>query len=108
MADNRKNSDFRRQGKKLSSSLSMDQKLQLLSGANFWQTHAIPRQNMSAIRVSDGPHGLRKESGQATGLAMAPSEPAVCYPTASALACSFDRELMYKIGKALAEEGRIL
>ena len=61
---------------------------------------------MSAIRVSDGPHGLRKESGQATGLAMAPSEPAVCYPTASALACSFDRELMYKIGKALAEEAQ--
>jgi beta-glucosidase len=106
MADNRKNSDFRRQGKKLSSSLSMDQKLQLLSGANFWQTHALPRQNMSAIRVSDGPHGLRKEAGQATGLAMAPSEPAVCYPTASALACSFDRELMYKIGKALAEEAQ--
>lgn len=106
MADNRKNSDFRRQGKKLSSSLSMDQKLQLLSGANFWQTHALPRQNMRAIRVSDGPHGLRKEAGQATSLAMAPSEPAVCYPTASALACSFDRELMYKIGKALAEEAQ--
>lgn len=104
MARTNDNSDFRNQGKKLSSSLSMDQKLQLLSGANFWQTHALPRQRMRAIRVSDGPHGLRKESGQAAGMAMAPSEPAVCYPTASALACSFDRELMYRIGTALAEE----
>ena len=83
MADNRKNSDFRRQGKKLSSSLSMDQKLQLLSGANFWQTHAIPRQNMSAIRVSDGPHGLRKQEKDADFLGGLPSKPAVCYPTAS-------------------------
>lgn len=106
MADNRLIPDFRREGKKLSSSLSMDQKLQLLSGANFWQTHSIYRQNQKAIRVSDGPHGLRKETRPSTIASEAPTEPAVCYPTAAALACSFDRDLLYKIGHALADECR--
>ena len=104
MAEKNSRPDFRRESKKIASGLSMDQKLQLLSGANFWQTHAIFRQGLKAIWVSDGPHGLRKESSQATSLAMAESVPAVCYPTASALACSFDRDLLYGIGTALAEE----
>ena len=104
MAEKNTRPDFRREGKKVASALSMDQKLQLLSGANFWQTHTIFRQGLKAIWVSDGPHGLRKEATQSTSLAMAKSEPAVCYPTASALACSYDKDLLYGIGTALAEE----
>jgi len=54
--------------------------------------------------VADGPHGLRKQSGGEEKMGIGESVPAVCFPTASALACSFDRDLAYQVGKAIGEE----
>lgn len=57
-----------------------------------------------AIRVSDGPHGLRVEENDTLGFPV--SRPAPAYPTASAAACSFDRELIYQTASAMAEDCR--
>lgn len=82
--------------------LTLEEKASLCSGADFWHTKAIERLDIPQIMVSDGPHGLRKMKTDAGD----PNDAikAVCFPTASALACSFDRELLTEMGKALGEQ----
>ncbi|MBV8969680.1 MAG: glycoside hydrolase family 3 C-terminal domain-containing protein [Verrucomicrobia bacterium] len=80
--------------------MSLEEKALLLSGDGWWQTHSIDRLQIPRMSLSDGPHGLRKVGGG--GITV--SEPATCFPTASALASSWDVELIEKVGVALAEE----
>ncbi len=88
--------------KKILKELTLEEKASLCSGADFWHTKAIERLAIPQIMVSDGPHGLRKNAEDSSN----PQEAikAVCFPTASALACSFDRNLLTAMGKALGEE----
>lgn len=88
--------------KKILKELTLEEKASLLSGADFWHTKAVERLAIPQIMVSDGPHGLRKNAEGSAN----PNEAikAVCFPTACALACSFDRNLLTMMGKALGEE----
>ncbi|MBR6101531.1 MAG: glycoside hydrolase family 3 C-terminal domain-containing protein [Ruminococcus sp.] len=79
------------------SEMTLEEKASLCSGADFWHTKAVERLDLEQIMVSDGPHGLRKNIGWET-------IEAVCFPTASASACSFDRGLLEELGKAIGNE----
>jgi len=86
----------------LVSQMTLSEKASLLSGADKWRTKAIPRVGLGIVTLSDGPHGLRKEVvDPEKGLYTVRS---TCFPTACATACSFDRDLLHRIGVALAEE----
>ncbi|MCY0877382.1 MAG: glycoside hydrolase family 3 C-terminal domain-containing protein [Firmicutes bacterium] len=82
--------------------MTLEEKARLCSGLDRWRTKPIERLGIPSIRMSDGPHGLRKEGGP--DQEMRDSVPSTCFPTASALASSWDRDLMWEIGRALAEE----
>ena len=83
--------------------LSLEEKAALCSGRDFWHLKPQPRLNIPALLITDGPHGLRKQqAGQAQ--VDFRSVAATCFPTASASACSWDRELLHAMGVALAEE----
>lgn len=84
--------------------MTIEEKASLCSGADFWHTEAVERLGLPAAMLSDGPHGLRKQDETADHLGAEESIKAVCFPTASAMACSFDRELIYNVGAALGEE----
>ncbi len=86
--------------------MSIHEKAALTSGKNFWYLKGIERLGLQEIMVTDGPHGLRKQDGSADHLGISQSVPAVCFPTASAIACSFDRALLSEMGKAIGEECR--
>ncbi len=60
------------------------------------------------IMVSDGPHGLRAQLKESDHVGLATSEPATCYPTASALGSSWNRELFASVGEALGREASAL
>lgn len=85
--------------------LTLDEKITLLSGFNFWQTPAIERLGIPSLFITDGPHGVRKQK-QSSGVALDQTEPATCFPTASALASSWDRDLLTKVGTAIGIEAR--
>jgi beta-glucosidase len=87
------------------SDLSLDEKTALLAGKDFWHTGDIPGK-VRPLRLSDGPHGLRKQKPGESGTDPHISYPATCYPTESALACSFNVALLERIGAALGEECR--
>jgi beta-glucosidase len=86
--------------------LSLKEKIRLCSGVDFWSTEALPQFDLPAVMLSDGPHGLRCQKNSEDMLGVYDSEPATCFPTASLTACSWDRELLGKIGGAIAEEAR--
>lgn len=98
--------DRRPSGASRVSSLPLEERAQLLAGESHWTTHAAPNAGIPSLFLSDGPHGLRKQEGAQDCIGIAESRPATCFPTASALACSFDPELVERVGAAIGEEAR--
>ena len=91
--------------KTLINELTLEEKAALCSGLDSWHTVPIPRLGIPSVMMTDGPHGVRKEiEGESDDLLTARSLPSTCYPTASALACSWDKELLFKLGEALGDE----
>lgn len=86
--------------------LSLAEKASLTSGKNFWYLKGIDRLGLPEVMITDGPHGLRKQLGDADHLGLNTSVPAVSFPTAAATACSFDPQLLYEMGVALGQECR--
>ncbi|EOS38385.1 hypothetical protein C808_02586 [Lachnospiraceae bacterium M18-1] len=84
--------------------LSLEEKASLCSGHDFWHTKEIERLEIPAVMMCDGPHGLRKQVGEGDHLGINVSIETTCYPTAAALAASFDRKVMEKLGTALGRE----
>ena len=92
--------DYLSKAKVLVEEMKLEEKALLLSGDGWWRTHAIDRFGIPSIYLSDGPHGLRKVEGGG----LPTSAAATCFPTASALASSWDPELIREVGIALANE----
>ena len=84
--------------------LTLEEKCALLSGAETFKTRGMFKHGIPQIWLSDGPHGLRKQAGESDHLGLNPSVPATCFPTASAVANSWDAALGEEIGAALGEE----
>ena len=87
--------------------LTLEEKCALLSGAETFKTRGMPQHGIPQIWLSDGPHGLRKQAGESDHLGLNPSVPATCFPTASAVANSWDAALGEEIGAALGEEAAV-
>jgi beta-glucosidase len=86
--------------------MTLDEKAALVTGASAWTTTPIERLGVPQLLMSDGPHGVRRVPDvHALG---AQSLPATCFPTASALASSWDVDLIHQMGQALAAEALAL
>lgn len=88
--------------------MTLEEKAAFLSGKGEWETRDIMRLHISSIFCADGPHGIRKQAGTGDHLGLNESLPATCFPTAAAVANSWDEELGRKIGEALGEEASAL
>ena len=84
--------------------MTLEEKCYLFSGKDFWQTRSGERLGVPNMTLSDGPHGIRKQAGEGDQLGLNPSLPATCYPTAAAVANSWDVELGEEIGAHLGAE----
>lgn len=83
--------------------ISIEDKARLLSAASDWTTAPLDKHGISAVRLSDGPSGIRAIADEAKGTVM----PSVCYPSPSTLACSWDTELVYNVGQSVADEAAV-
>ncbi|WP_067651328.1 glycoside hydrolase family 3 C-terminal domain-containing protein [Nocardia harenae] len=88
------------------SDLSLAERAALGSGADFWSTKAIGP--AGSLVLTDGPHGVRRQTGATDHLGLAGSEPATCFPPAVGLAQSWDPALVRRVGVALGREARAL
>jgi beta-glucosidase len=85
-------------------SLTLLEKAALLTGKSVWETHDVPRLGVRSLWLADGPHGVRKQLGAADHLGIAASQEATCFPTAAAVANTWDVELAERVGAALGAE----
>ncbi|MHC9046497.1 glycoside hydrolase family 3 C-terminal domain-containing protein [Microbacterium saperdae] len=89
------------------SDLTLEEKASLTSGADFWTTKAVERAGIPSVMMTDGPHGLRKQSGGTDHLGLASSVPATCFPPAVGIGSSFDPEIIARVGAAIGVEAAI-
>jgi beta-glucosidase len=81
--------------------LTHEEAILLTAGVGFWHTHAIPRLDIPAVKVSDGPNGIR-------GNFFFMGTPAKCLPCATALGATWDPELVQEVGlELLAGEAKL-
>lgn len=88
--------------------LALEKKANLLTGEGFWSTRACPEIGLEAVRLSDGPNGMRVQEKRPNHLGLGSSLPATCFPTASAVACSFNPELCEELGNCIGKEAAAL
>ena len=81
----------------LTDELTLDEQARLAGGAGIWHTAALPERGIPAVKVSDGPVGVRGESYTTTTSAS--------FPCGSALGATFDPELVERVGAALGRRG---
>jgi beta-glucosidase len=86
----------------LISKMTLEEKVSMVSGIDFWHTQNIDRLGIPSIKVTDGPHGCRTASD------VNPNEtiPATCFPTGVGLAAAWNTELMAQVGAAIGTETR--
>lgn len=82
--------------------MTLQEKASLLSGDGWWKTRAIERLGIPSVYVADGPHGLRIQD--ASVKKPGDSRRAVCFPSGTGLASSFNRDMIYEVGTVLGEE----
>ena len=96
--------------KKIINSLSDEQLAEYIRGVGSWNLFSRPDLGVKKIKLSDGPHGMRTEPDKKKNdkVIFAPTYKAVCYPSMSLTACSFNRDLIRELGENLAEEAKHL
>ena len=82
--------------------LTLEEKACLITGANKWETCEVPRLGISSVWMADGPVGLRKN----LGAALTDSVPATCFPSAAAMAATWNLKLVERIGAGIGAEAR--
>lgn len=90
--------------KKLLDAMTIEDKIALSCGLDFWDSVAMEQYGIPAMSVADGPHGLRYQTKDKDMLGTLGSHPSTCFPTAAATACSWDRALLGDIGAAITDE----
>ena len=90
--------------KKIINSLSDEQLAEYIRGVGSWNLFSRPDLGVKKIKLSDGPHGMRTEPDKKKNdkVIFAPTYKAVCYPSMSLTACSFNRDLIRELGENLA------
>jgi beta-glucosidase len=74
--------------------LTLEQKVDLLSGFDNFSTHAEPQIGLPAMTMSDGPYGVRGAG------------PSTAYPAGIGLAASWDPALAERIGQGMGRDAR--
>ena len=74
-------------------SMTMDEKISLLTGVGSLEAVKIPEQDLQGICMADGPHGVKTKDGDA-----------ICFMNTSLMASSWDGEICRTIGEMLGNE----
>jgi beta-glucosidase len=82
--------------------MTLEEKVSMLAGIDFWHTRAIERLGIPSIKMTDGPHGVRTMSDVEPDVTLE----ANCYPTGSALGATWNAELINRVGTAIGKETR--
>ncbi|MDR2476340.1 MAG: glycoside hydrolase family 3 C-terminal domain-containing protein [Treponema sp.] len=94
--------EYKKQAEALVGKMTLEEKAELVSGFGMWETKGCERLGLTKVDMSDGPNGIRKQLDY-YDIAEDKSVQAVCFPTGSCTACSWDIELMKELGVVLGK-----
>lgn len=90
--------------------MTLEEKASMCDGLDYWHSQPVDRLGIKSVSLNDGPHGIRKkgdpEAAKKGETDLLKGVPAICFPTASATACSWDTDLIRRMGEALGDECR--
>ncbi len=86
--------------------MTLEEKAGMCSGKNWFETKDVERLGIPRIQMFDGPNGLRKNAGRSENdnFGGYTAVKSTCFPTGSAMAASWDVDLLYEIGQKMGEE----
>ena len=74
--------------------MTLEEKIDYIGGYESWYVRAIPRLGLPAIRMADGPQGVRNNTKS------------TLYPSGIAAAATWDRDLIHQMGVSLGKDSR--
>jgi len=89
---------------KIIQQMTLEEKVSLMSGKDFWQTQNIDRLGIPSIFLADGPNGLRKQKAAADHLGLNESIKSTCFPTSATIANSWNPLLVETVASLLGTE----
>ena len=94
--------------KKVIEEMTLEDKISLCTGADFWSTKEMKKYGIPSIKMCDGPHGVRCQNNATDMIGINKSEPATCFPPAVTAGATWNRELYRKEGEAIGKEAAAL
>ena len=94
--------------KEILKKMTLEDKISLCTGKDFWRTVAMEKYGIPSIMVSDGPHGVRCQTEDADMMGINQSLPATCFPTAVTAGATWNKDLYYREGEAIGKEAAAL
>ncbi|MFD0704562.1 glycoside hydrolase family 3 C-terminal domain-containing protein [Alloscardovia venturai] len=88
--------------------MTLTERASLLSGQSEWESRELKQYDLPSFVMSDGPNGVRRQTGAGDHLGLGESKPATCFPTAGTVANSWDPQEAKAMGTALGEEAKDL
>ena len=83
--------------------MTLEEEAALTSGTNPWSLGNVAAKGLPNYTITDGPHGLRK-ARNTESMDVEENVPATCFPPAAGMACSWNPELVERVGEAMGEE----
>lgn len=92
---------------KIIAQMTLEEKVEMLHSKTNMSSEGVPRLGIQDIKYTDGPFGIREENGDGFRSLGWPLDSATYFPTGSALAATWSKEMAYKNGWAMGKEGRL-
>lgn len=87
--------------------MTLEEKVEMLHSKTNMSSEGVPRLGIQDIKYTDGPFGIREENGDGFRSLGWTLDSATYFPTGSALAATWSKEMAYKNGWAMGKEGRL-
>ena len=87
--------------------MTLEEKVEMLHSKTNMSSEGVPRLGIQDIKYTDGPFGIREENGEGFRSLGWTLDSATYFPTGSALAATWSKEMAYKNGWAMGKEGRL-
>ena len=87
--------------------MTLEEKVEMLHSKTNMSSEGVPRLGIQDIKYTDGPFGIREENGDGFRPLGWTLDSATYFPTGSALAATWSKEMAYKNGLAMGKEGRL-
>ena len=87
--------------------MTLEEKVEMLHSKTNMSSEGVPRLGIQDIKYTDGPFGIREENGDGFRSLGWKLDSATYFPTGSALAATWSKEMARKNGWAMGKEGRL-